>query len=218
MSGPGRLFGGFRAAARSCGDEPRAAAAEGPRWVVAGLGNPGAEYARSRHNAGFYVLDRLAEMHAVNFARRKFKGLIAEATLGGARVALVKPETCYNLSGECVAAVLGYFKAPPARLIVVHDDLDLEAGRLRLKQGGGDAGNRGVRSIAQALGAAGFFRVRAGIGRPPPGEASRDYVLRAMSAQEFRAFAPAVERAARAAEAIVAEGLERAMGRFNQRE
>src|SRR5208337_2744301 len=111
---------------------------------------------------------------------------------------LVKPQTFYNLSGACVSDLLGYFKVAPERLIVVHDELDLEADRLRIKQGGGDAGNRGVRSIAESLGTTDFIRVRIGIGRPPEDEENKDYLLRAMTAAERQAFAPILERAARA--------------------
>src|SRR5262249_42015521 len=116
---------------------------------------------------------------------------------------------------ECLSAVLGYYKVPPANLIVVHDELDLEAGRLRLKQGGSDAGNRGVRSVAQSLGTTNFFRIRVGVSRPR-GD-SKDYLLESMSAEERAEFEATIQRAADAVEAIVADGLERAMGRFNQR-
>jgi peptidyl-tRNA hydrolase, PTH1 family len=216
MSGLGRLFGKFRRASRP-GTDAAAGRADTQYWIVAGLGNPGRGYARSRHNVGFRALDRLAKHAGAEFSRRKFNGLIAEATLGGERTLLVKPETYYNLSGECLAGVLGYFKLQPARLVVVHDDLDLEAGRLRLKQGGGDAGNRGVRSIAESLGRADFVRVRVGIGRPVGAVDSKDYVLEAVHSGEMRALERAAARAAEAVEAVIAEGLERAMSRFNQR-
>src|SRR5205807_2267713 len=122
------------------------------RWIVAGLGNPGDRYARSRHNFGFRVIDLIASMDHLSFDRKKFNGLVAETRIANEPALLVKPQTFYNGSGECVAAILGYYKVPPGRLIVVHDEIDLEARRLRLKQGGGDAGNRGVRSIAEQLG------------------------------------------------------------------
>ena len=187
-------------------------------WVVAGLGNPGDEYARSRHNAGFMIVDRIAKANGAKLSRRKFKGLIAEITLAGKAAVLVKPQTFYNLSGECVAALLGYFKIAPERLIVVHDELDIEAGRLRIKQGGGDAGNRGVRSIAEALGATGFVRVRIGIGRPAdPDEDNKDYLLTPMNAKERQEMESSLERAAGAVEAVAESGLERAMNRYNQR-
>lgn len=210
------LFGGFRRAPKEKSAE--APIAEPPsqiKWVVAGLGNPGEDYARSRHNMGFRVVERLAKTKHSEFDRRKFKGMIAEAELAGERALLVKPQTYYNGSGECLSAVLGYYKVPASHLIVVHDELDLEAGRLRLKQGGSDAGNRGVRSVAQSLGSPNFIRVRVGVSRPR-GD-SKDYLLESMSAQERADFEAAIQRAADAVEAIVADGLERAMGRFNQR-
>jgi PTH1 family peptidyl-tRNA hydrolase len=210
------LFRKFRPAPRQKDDEP-AESIEQERWVVVGLGNPGEEYSRSRHNLGFRAVERLAKGEGAAFERRKFKGLIAEAEVGGAPALLVKPQTYYNASGECATGVLGYYKVPPSRLIVVHDELDLPAGRLRLKQGGSDAGNRGVRSIAQSLGSEDFIRVRVGIGRPPAGDDAKDYLLRGQTAQERAAMDESVARAAEAVEAIVREGLERAMGRFNQR-
>lgn len=216
MSKLGKLFGGFRRQKRSSADGP-----EQPRsaieWVVAGLGNPGGDYARSRHNVGFMTLELLARSKHVELGRRRFSGVTAEAELAGRRAILVEPETFYNSAGDCVAAILGYFKVPPANLIVIHDEMDLEAQRLRIKRGGGDAGNRGVRSIAESLGSPDFIRVRIGLGRPGEGDDPRDYLLRPMRAAELEAFAKALARAAEAAEAIVGEGLERAMGRYNQR-
>jgi len=209
------LFEKFRPSAAGRARAPGAAGRT--RWVIAGLGNPGADYARSRHNVGFRALDGLAREAGVEFRLRKFKGLVAEAAVSGEPAMLVKPLTYYNLSGECVAAVLGYFKVPPSHLIVVHDDLDLEPGRLRLKQGGGDAGNRGVRSIAEALGTPDFTRVRVGIGRPRPERDSKEHVLEPLSARELAEFEDSIERARAAVVAIIAEGLERAMGRYNQR-
>lgn len=209
------LFEKFRPApGREPSDaEPRART----RWVIAGLGNPGGQYARSRHNVGFFVLEELAHRAGVELKSRKFKGLVAEARVAGEQALLAKPQTYYNLSGECVSAILGYFKVEPSRLIVVHDDLDLETGRLRLKQGGGDAGNRGVRSIAQALGTTGFIRVRVGIGRPRPESDSKDHVLTPMGTRELESLEDTIERACDAVGTIIADGLERAMNRFNQR-
>ena len=223
-----RLFGSFRASrGRKSDSESRSSI----QWVVAGLGNPGEQYSRSRHNAGFMTVDRIAKAKGVELSRRRFKGVTAEVTLAGQPAILVKPQTFYNLSGECVSDLLGYFKIASDRLIVLHDELDLEAGRLRIKQGGGDAGNRGVRSIAESLGTTNFIRVRIGIGRPPgftneieiePGrqpktEENKDYLLRPMTAAERQTLAPLLDRAASAVEAIAADGLEAAMNRYNQR-
>ncbi len=211
------LFGGFRRAPKEKSEDVAVPEQPEARWVVAGLGNPGEEYSRSRHNAGFRVVERIAKSKHAVFDRRKFKGMLAETELAGVRALLVKPQTYYNGSGECLAAVLGYYKVPPARLIVVHDELDLEAGRLRLKQGGSDAGNRGVRSIAQSLGTPDFIRVRVGVSRPPGERESKDYLLESMGAESRANLDHSIQRAAEAVEAIVADGLERAMGRFNQR-
>jgi PTH1 family peptidyl-tRNA hydrolase len=192
------------------------------RWVVAGLGNPGEQYHRSGHNIGFTVIDRLAEKCGARLDRRKFKGIFGEAKIGSDRIGvdsviLLKPQNYYNLSGECVAALLGYYKIPAERLIVVHDEIDLEPRQLRLKRGGGDAGNRGVRSIAAALGTPEFVRVRVGIGRPAPGLEAKEHVLHAMGRAELEAFKASIERAAEAVEAVITGGLERAMNQYNQR-
>jgi peptidyl-tRNA hydrolase, PTH1 family len=221
-----RLFGSFRSSrAKKSESESRPSI----QWVVAGLGNPGEQYSRSRHNSGFMTVDRIAKAQGVEFGRRRFKGVTAEITLAGKPALLVKPQTFYNLSGECISDLLGYFKIAPEHLIVLHDELDLEAGRLRIKRGGGDAGNRGVRSIAESLGTTDFIRVRIGIGRPPgftvemePGrqpktEENKDYLLRPMTAAERQATAPILERAANAVEGIAEHGLEVAMNRYNQR-
>ena len=211
-----RLFGNFRLS-RHSGKKSEAESRISIQWVVAGLGNPGEQYSRARHNAGFMTIDRIAKAKDAASSRRRFKGVTAEVGLAGKPAILVKPQTFYNLSGECISALLGYFKIDPAHLIVVHDELDLEAGRLRIKQGGGDAGNRGVRSIAQSLGTTDFIRVRIGIGRPPENEADQDYLLRPMTAAERQALTATLERAASAVEAIAEHGLEAAMNRYNQR-
>jgi len=211
-----RLFGSFRSS-RQARKKSEAESRPSIQWVVAGLGNPGAQYSRSRHNAGFMTIDRIAKAKNAEPSRRRFKGVTAEIMLAGKPAILVKPQTFYNLSGECISDLLGYFKIAPEHLIVVHDELDLEAGRLRIKQGGGDAGNRGVRSIAEALGTTDFIRVRIGIGRPPADEETKDYLLRATTAAEKHALAPILERAADAVEAIAEHGLEAAMNRYNQR-
>ena len=211
-----RLFGSFRSS-RQARKKSEAESRPSIQWVVAGLGNPGAQYSRSRHNAGFMTIDRIAKTKNAEPSRRRFKGVTAEIMLAGKPAILVKPQTFYNLSGECISDLLGYFKIAPEHLIVVHDELDLEAGRLRIKQGGGDAGNRGVRSIAEALGTTDFIRVRIGIGRPPADEETKDYLLRATTAAEKQALAPILERAADAVEAIAEHGLEAAMNRYNQR-
>ncbi len=209
-----RLFNRFRASKTA---QPALEPQGEGRWVIAGLGNPGDQYRRSRHNVGFMVIDFLASRHGIENASRKFKALYRQGRLGDAQVILVQPQAFYNVSGESVAPILDYFRIPPARLIVVHDDLDLEPGRLRIKRGGSDAGNRGIRSITDALGTPDFIRVRVGIGRPEPVAGAADYVLRQMTGDELRTFRDAIERAADAIGTIIAEGLEPAMNRYNQR-
>jgi PTH1 family peptidyl-tRNA hydrolase len=212
MSRIGNLFDRFRLAPRADGETYTADAS---RWVIVGLGNPGGQYRRSRHNVGFMTAERIAAAHRIELTRNKFNGLYGEVR-DALNAIIVMPQTFYNLSGECVSGFLGYFKVPLERLIVVHDEMDLPLGQLRLKRGGGDAGNRGVRSIAQALGPE-FVRVRIGIGHPDGERSDVDHVIRPLSNSELAAFAPALDRAADAIAAVVSDGLERAMNRYNQR-
>jgi PTH1 family peptidyl-tRNA hydrolase len=215
MSRIGRLFDKFRPARTP---EPEESSRNGSleRWMVVGLGNPGEQYRRSRHNAGFMTVERMAAARNVDFSRRKFNGEFAEVREDGVILMLVRPATFYNRSGDCVAGIAGFFRIPPERIIVIHDDMDLPVGQLRVKRGGGDAGNRGVRSIAEAIGKE-FSRVRIGIGHPEGSGGDIDYVLRPLSRDELTAFTTIFDRAAEAALAVIREGLERAMNRFNQR-
>jgi PTH1 family peptidyl-tRNA hydrolase len=209
-----RLFDKFRPSYRER-DEPPAERSE-VRWVIAGLGNPGEQYRRSRHNSGFMVVQRLASRAGVELTRRKFNGFYAEMRTDAGDALLVIPQTFYNRSGECVAGILGYFKVPVERLIVIHDEMDLPVGQIRIKRGGSDAGNRGVRSIAEALGPD-FNRVRIGVGHPQGAEDTINYIIKPMNDAEMRSFAPIFDRAADAALAIMRDGLDRAMGTYNQR-
>ena len=182
--------------------------------LVAGLGNPGRGYERTRHNVGWLVADELARRHAGSF-RQKFSGQLAEARVDGARLALLKPETYMNESGRSVAAALRFFKVAPESLVVVHDDVDLEPGRLQVRLGGGLAGHNGLRSIAQHAGTRDFLRLRIGIGRPARGDPRpvADYVL---SEFDPEVDVPGlVARAADAVETVVRDGLEAAQRRFN---
>ncbi len=208
------LFGSFRRSAPKA--EPVAPQTH-IAWVIVGLGNPDERYRRSRHNLGFMTLDRLAQRHGARLDQRRFKAHLGRAEIGGQTVMLGQPQTYMNLSGEAVAPILGYFKVQPGRLIVIHDELDLAAGALRVKRGGGHAGNNGVRSIIGALGSGDFVRVRIGVGRPPQGRDAVGYLLQPMTPQELDAFGPVIERAADATEEIIEAGVERAMNKFNQR-
>jgi PTH1 family peptidyl-tRNA hydrolase len=182
--------------------------------LVAGLGNPGREYERTRHNVGWMVLDELAQRHGSPW-RSKFSGSLAEARLGEARIALLKPETYMNESGRSVGAAMRFFKADPSALLVVHDDVDLEAGRLQLRPGGGLAGHNGLRSLAANLGSKDFLRLRVGVGRPGRGDRRpvADYVLSPFEPElDVKEL---VGRASDAVEATAGEGLEAAQTRFN---
>jgi peptidyl-tRNA hydrolase, PTH1 family len=209
-----RLFDKFRPTHRERDELP--AERSEVRWVIAGLGNPGEQYRRSRHNSGFMVVQRLASRAGVELTRRKFNGYYAEMRTGAGDALLVMPQTFYNRSGECVAGILGYFKVAVERLIVIHDEMDLPMGQIRIKRGGSDAGNRGVRSIGGALGPD-FNRVRIGVGHPQGAEDTINYIIKPMNDAEMRSFAPIFDRAADAALAIMRDGLDRAMGTYNQR-
>jgi PTH1 family peptidyl-tRNA hydrolase len=162
------------------------------------------------------VVERLASRAGVELTRRKFNGFYAEMRTDEGDALLVIPQTFYNRSGECVAGILGYFKVPVERLIVIHDEMDLPMGQIRIKRGGSDAGNRGVRSIAETLGPD-FNRVRIGVGHPQGAEDTINYIIKPMIDADMRSFAPVFDRAADAALAIMRDGLDRAMGTYNQR-
>lgn len=182
--------------------------------LVAGLGNPGREYERTRHNAGWMVVDELARRTDASF-RSKFSGRLAETRLDDHRLALLKPETYMNESGRSIGAALRFFKLEPDALLVVHDDVDLEPGRLQARRGGGLAGHNGLRSISQALGTQEFLRLRIGVGRPGRGDRRpvADYVL---SPFEDDVDADAlIARGADAVESMLRDGLDAAQARFN---
>jgi PTH1 family peptidyl-tRNA hydrolase len=184
--------------------------------LVAGLGNPGPEYARTRHNVGFMVADELARRTGDSW-RGKFSGELAEVRLDGLRLALVKPQTYMNESGRSVGAALRFFKTDPEHLLVVHDEVDLEPGRLQARLGGGLAGHNGLRSVAQHVGTADFARLRVGVGRPERGDPRpvADFVLSPFADDlDVEAL---VARAADAVETVARDGLEEAQNRFNER-
>jgi peptidyl-tRNA hydrolase, PTH1 family len=182
--------------------------------LVAGLGNPGRAYERTRHNVGWMVIDELARRHEGSF-RSKFDGQLSEVRLEGLRVALLKPETYMNISGKSISAAGRFFKVEPESLLVVHDDVDLEPGRLQARTGGGLAGHNGLRSIASALGTQDFLRLRIGVGRPGRGDRRpvADYVLSPFTLDED--VDALISRAADAVETIASDGVEPAQQRFN---
>lgn len=187
----------------------------GPALVV-GLGNPGPEYAETRHNVGFRVVELLAaRAGGGRFSKHKSNADVLEGRLAGRKVVLAKPRTYMNVSGGPVAGLLRYFSVPAAELVVVHDDLDLGFGVIRLKQGGGEGGHNGLRSISSSVGTRDYLRVRFGIGRPPGRQDPADFVLKRFSAVERKDLDLAVDLAADAAEALLSDGLEPAQNRFH---
>lgn len=191
-------------------------AADAGPWLVVGLGNPGPDYAATRHNVGQLTVDVLAgRLGARLAAHRRAHALVAEGRLAGGRVVLAQPRSYMNESGGPVAGLLAFYKVLPVRLVVVHDELDLPFGTLRVKLGGGDNGHNGLKSLRRSLGTGDFYRVRVGIGRPPGRQDPADFVLRPFAASERRELPLLVETAADATESLLADGLERTQSRFN---
>lgn len=202
--------------------EPEADARRGVRLIV-GLGNPGREYAHSRHNVGFWCLNRLARRQGIAFTKRGRLATVGEGRLAGRSVVLAKPRTFVNVSGRAVGHLLRRYRLSPQHLLVVYDDLDLPLGRVRLRPRGAHAGHRGMRSIVEAIGSEDFPRVRIGIGRPEVAgeptwepEAVAAYVLAPMTAEERRILDEAVATAGEAILCLLAEGVEEAMNWFNR--
>ncbi len=192
------------------------------RWLIVGLGNPGPAYSHNRHNVGYWCINRLARLHGIQLKARRLAAL-GEGRIGEFAVLLVKPRTFVNNSGHAVAAALKHARARPENILVVYDELDLPAGRLRLKAKGGHGGHNGLKSIAAVLGSTDFPRLRIGIGRPHVnGEPVWDpdvvavWVLSDPTPQEEKTLQKAVERAAEAVELVLAEGVEAAMNRYNK--
>ena len=183
--------------------------------LVVGLGNPGEEYARTRHNVGAEVVELLARRHGGKLRRQKERSLTDEVNVGGKRMALAVPLTYMNLSGEAVAPLVRRYGVEPAQLVVVQDEMDFELGRLQVKNGGGLAGHNGLKSIVAHLHTQDFVRVRIGIGKPPGSRQGADHVLRRFSKAERSEIDVVLEEAADAVELILAEGVEVAMNRVN---
>ena len=186
-------------------------------YLVVGLGNPGRQYQGNRHNVGFRIVDQLAARAGASSPREKYGAELFEIMLGGERVLLCKPMEFMNVSGQAVRHVAGFHKIPAARTIVVHDELDVPFGRLKLAAGGGAGGHNGVRSVIADLGTPDFPRVRVGIDRPPPAWKGADYVLANFTGAEQKQLPEVIDLAADAVEEIVTRGLPAAMNKFNQR-
>jgi PTH1 family peptidyl-tRNA hydrolase len=186
--------------------------------LVVGLGNPGKTYEHTRHNVGFMVVDRLAGAHFITVTGKRFFSLWGRGDIAGNKVILAKPQAFMNRSGQGVHALMAYFKLAVKDLLVIHDDLDVDFGRIKIVHGGGDGGHRGVQSIHQALGEDRYARVKLGIGRPRFGEVVEDYVLSPWYEDQRDQIVEIVDSAAAAVTAILAHGLERAMTEFNSKQ
>jgi peptidyl-tRNA hydrolase, PTH1 family len=185
------------------------------RWIIVGLGNPGPEYAATRHNAGAMVLSLLAERMGARFKSHRTRNDIAEGRLAGQPVTLARPHSYMNLSGGPVSALLGFYKISPERTVVIHDELDVSFGTVRLKLGGGDNGHNGLRSITQSLGTRDYYRVRFGIGRPPGRMDPADYVLKPFTTAERKELPFALDRCADATETLITKGLTEAQNLYH---
>lgn len=188
-------------------------------WLVVGLGNPGPEYAGNRHNAGFMVVETLAARIGGRFKSHKARAEVVEGRLGGPgggpRVVLAKPRSFMNLSGGPVTGLRDFYKVPVEQIIVVHDELDIPYGTVRLKLGGGDNGHNGLRSITKSLGDRNYLRARFGVGRPPGRMDAATFVLRDFSVTERKELELHIERAADAIEALIRTGLAEAQNAFH---
>lgn len=179
--------------------------------LIVGLGNPGSEYADTRHNVGFWVVELLAEKWKVSLSKKKFQSHWGEAQREGEKILLAMPQTYMNLSGKAVAALLGFYKIEPSDLAVIHDDLDLPVGKLKVVREAGPAGNRGVMSIQQELGTKAFCRFRIGVGRPTHKTQTVDFVLGAFSKEEREKLDPILEKTIEGLAIWVKEGVEAAI-------
>ena len=185
-------------------------------WLVVGLGNPGRRYASTRHNVGFEVIENLAQRWSIPAEGKQLGALVGAGRIGSDKAMLARPQSFMNRSGHPVRSLMGYFKLETNNVIIVHDDLDLPFGRVQLKRGGGHGGHNGLRDIAKHAGKD-TVRVRVGVGRPPEGWDTADYVLGKWSSAEQAEIPHTVDRASDAVEAVLRDGLETAMNQFNVR-
>ena len=187
----------------------------GPSRLIVGLGNPGLEYSATRHNMGFICLDRLASKHRLRFTGKRAKSVLARGTVSGHDVALAKPQTYMNLSGESVRELLRIYKMPTSALLVVYDDVDLPTGTVRIRERGGPGTHNGMRSIVDEIGTTDFARLRIGVGMPTDGEKLADYVLGLPPPEERTVLDEALDRGVAAIETVARRGIGAAMNQFN---
>jgi PTH1 family peptidyl-tRNA hydrolase len=184
-------------------------------WLIVGLGNPGQRYARNRHNVGFHVLERLADTNQMQFDKRRDQARLALGAVEDVKVILAEPQTYMNLSGRAVGPLSRFYKLPPERVLVIHDDLDLPLGTLRLREQGGAGGHRGIASLIETLNTRDFPRLRVGIDRPPGRMPAEAYVLQDFDERQWPVMEEAYQRAVDAVQTILRDGLRQAMNRFN---
>ncbi len=188
-----------------------------PGWLVCFLGNPGSEYARTRHNAGWLACEALEADHNVHTTRLRFHAFTGTGVLGGEQVLFMRPQTYMNLSGDAVQPAAAFYKIPAEKIIVVHDDMALPAGKLRIKRGGSDGGHNGIKSITRRLGTDAYPRVKIGVGEPPNPEWDRiDWVVGKLTEGEYKVIAEAAGRAVKAVEEIISRGIDSAMNLYNR--
>lgn len=185
--------------------------------LVIGLGNPGSEYASTKHNLGYLAVDEIGRRAGIDLTRKKFHGLYGEGTFRRDKLILLKPETYMNRSGESVSSAVNFYHIPPENIIVVHDELDLPAGTVRVKPGGGSAGHKGIASIIERLGDGDFIRIRIGIGKPGEKSGTVSHVLSKFSKEETEIIKESVSRAADAVLEVIEHGLQKAMNKYNVR-
>ena len=185
-------------------------------WLIVGLGNPGLQYEKTRHNAGFMVIDALAEKYGAGFPKRKYDALIGECKIGDNRIMLVKPQTFMNLSGKAVTAICSFYKIPYDKVIVMFDDVSLDVGKIRVRRKGSDGGHNGIKDIIELSGTSDIPRIKIGVGKKPNAEYDlKDWVLGKFSKEDLDNFQKATESGVKAAEEIVKRGIDSAMNRYN---
>ena len=187
----------------------------GVQWLLVCLGNPGKEYANTRHNIGFLAADALEKRTGVKFNKLKYRALTGEVTLGGQRVLVVKPQTYMNLSGEAVKLAGGFYKIPPERILVLYDDVSLPLGKLRIRASGSAGGHNGIKNIIAHLGTDAFPRIKVGVGAPQQEDGLVDWVIGSFTAAERKVVDAAIDKALDAAECVIEHGVSEAQNRFN---
>ena len=187
----------------------------GVQWLLVCLGNPGKEYANTRHNIGFLAADALEKRTGVKFNKLKYRALTGEVTLGGQRVLVVKPQTYMNLSGEAVKLAGGFYKIPPERILVLYDDVSLPLGKLRIRASGSAGGHNGIKNIIAHLGTDAFPRIKVGVGAPQREDGLVDWVIGSFTASERKVVDEAINKALDAAECVIEKGVSEAQNRFN---